>query len=395
MSAPELLPEPDWARLREDFPALSGCTYLNTATFGQTSRQTVDAVMRHFDRRNAMACSDFLTWFDDADAIRELAARLISARASDIAFINTAATALAWLMNGIAWNAGDRILTLESEFPNNLYFPATLAYRGVEVIETPWDQIDAHLDERVRLVLVSTVNYMSGFRPELEPLSRKLRDLGALLYVDGTQSVGALRFDVRSVQPDMLAVHGYKWLLSPNGAGFAYVSERLREIMRPTVIGWRSDSRWREVDQLHHGIPQFSEGAERYEGGMLNFPSLYGMGASLQQLLGAGPAAIERRVLALSSRCADILEEAGGEVAHRNSPIVAARFAGDDAPALATALTQKGVLVSARHGRLRVSTHFYNNDEDLSMLGNMLGMLSEALATAPGGQPPIRGARRE
>ena len=76
----------------------------------------------------------------------------------------------------------------------------------------------------------------------------------------------------------MLAVDGYKWLLCPNGATFFYVSPELRRTLRPSVIGWRSDKGWRSVDELHHGAPQMPEAAEKYEGGMLNFPSIYGAG---------------------------------------------------------------------------------------------------------------------
>ena len=90
-----------------------------------------------------------------------------------------------------------------------------------------------------------------------------------LLYVDGTQSVGALRFDVAAVQPDMLAVDAYKWLLSPNGAAFCYVSPELRQRLEPAVIGWRSHKDWRRPERLHHGEPEFADSAEKYEGGML------------------------------------------------------------------------------------------------------------------------------
>ena len=93
----------------------------------------------------------------------------------------------------------------------------------------------------------------------------------------------------QSVKPDMFAVHAYKWLISPNGAGFMYVSPELRERLRPNVVGWRSHKDWRRVDSLHHGAPEFVDSAEKYEGGMLNFPSLYAMGASVEMMLELGP----------------------------------------------------------------------------------------------------------
>ncbi|MBC8166295.1 MAG: aminotransferase class V-fold PLP-dependent enzyme, partial [Bryobacteraceae bacterium] len=136
----------------------------------------------------------------------------------------------------------------------------------------------------------------------------------------------------------------------------------------PTVVGWRSDRGWRNVDHLHHGSPDFADGAEKYEGGMVNFPSLYAMGEAVQMILEIGPEQIEQRVLESAEKCAEILEAAGGEITYRGSPILAARFEGVDAPTLAQGLKKDGVFVSARHGRLRVSTHFYNNSDDLQRL---------------------------
>ena len=188
-----------------------------------------------------------------------------------------------------------------------------------------------------------------------------------MFYIDGTQSVGALRFDVAAVQPDLFAVHGYKWLLAPNGAGFMYVAPLLRKRLAPAIVGWRSHRDWRRPESLHHGCPQFSEAAEKYEGAMLPFPLIYAMGASVEMFLELGPENIEQRVLELAAATRRVLREAGGEVLS-DSPIVTARFAGMDASRLVTALKDRRVLVAARQGNLRVSPHFYNNEDDLACL---------------------------
>jgi selenocysteine lyase/cysteine desulfurase len=363
---------PDWKAVRSEFPALAKWTFLNTATFGQLSRRTTDAVSAHFAHRDETACADFLTWFDDADRMRASVARLIHAAPEDIAFIPNAATALGLLIAGIAWSPGDRIVAIADEFPNNIYSPALLEQRGVEFVETPWERFYDAVDDRTRLVLMSTVNYAHGLRPPLAEVSRHVHDRGALFYADGTQSVGALEFRVPDVQPDMLAVHGYKWLLSPTGAGFMYVAPELRRVLNPNVIGWRSDRRWREVDELHHGAPEFLDSAEKYEGGGLNFPSLYGMAASVDWMLELGPAVIEARVMELVAKCTQVLEHAGGVVSHKESPIMAAKFPGRDAPRLCAELRARGIVTAARHGHLRVSTHFYNDESDLEKLDGAL-----------------------
>ncbi|MDX2152649.1 MAG: aminotransferase class V-fold PLP-dependent enzyme [Bryobacteraceae bacterium] len=362
----------DWAAVRAQFPALAGWTYLNTATFGQLPQCAVEATLRHYQRRDELACYDFLSWFDDADQVRALAARLINAAPADIAFIPNASSALSILLNGIDWKPGDRIVTLENEFPNNLYAPTLTRNRGVECIEATWDTFYESINARTRLVAVSTVNYTNGFRLPAEEVAAFLRERGVLLYLDGTQSVGALRFDVAKVQPDMLAVHGYKWLLSPNGAGFVYVAPALRRTLPPAVAGWRSDKRWRQVDYLHHGSPEFVESAEKYEGGMLAFPCIYAMGASLRLFLELGPQLIEERVLSLAAQMKDVLESKGGRVVHTGSQTLAARFEGRDASAIARELYDRRILAAARHGNLRVSVHLYNNEEDLENLRRAL-----------------------
>lgn len=372
--------QPDWPQIRAQFPALRGITYLNTATYGQTPQSAVDAVLRHLERRDTLACSDFLEWFDDAGQIRSSLAQLINASSSeDIAFISTASAALAWLLNGLDWRRGDLVVTLNGEFPNHLYAPAMLERFGVDFVETDWDGMQRLVDQgRVRAAFLSTVNYANGFRPPLDGFGDRVRRKGGVLYIDGTQSVGALSFDVQTVQPDMLSVNAYKWMISPNGAGFAYLAPDLRSRLRPSVIGWRSDRGWRGVEHLHHGAPVFSDAAEAFEGGMLNFPSIYAMGASVDLMLRIGVRHIEQRVMQLARRCCELLESLGGDVFPSDSPIVTAKFPYVDASSITRELASEyRVHASARHGRLRVSVHFYNDESDLDRLAEGLTSLVE------------------
>lgn len=362
----------NWSGIREEFPALNRWTFLNTATFGQVPNRSKAALDRHFERRNEFACDDFINWFDDMDRIRASVGRLIGCEADDVAFIPNASAGISLLLSKLEWQPGDQIITLEDEFPNQLYFPAHLAARGVELLVVPGDELLEHVSERTRLVAVSTVNYSNGYTAPVQEIAAHLRKRGILFYLDGTQSVGALQFDAGAVQPDMLAVHCYKWMLSPNGAGFMYVSPSLRPKLEPAEIGWRSDRNWRSVDTLNHGEPEFSPTAQKYEGGMLNFAGLYAMGESLAMLHEIGPACIERRVLTLATRVRGIVERNGATVLHQGSPIIAAHFARHDAPQIAAELKQHGIIVAARQGNLRISPHFYNNEADLDRFEEML-----------------------
>jgi cysteine desulfurase/selenocysteine lyase len=362
----------DWEGIRGEFPALEHWTYLNTATFGQLPRRATEAVAAHFAHRDEVACWDFLTWYDDADRLRTKIGRLICCGPEDIAFVPNASTALGILLTGLDWRPGDRIITLEHEFPNNLYAPALLDRFGVEMMEASWEQFYESVDERTRLVAISSVNYNTGFAPPLDEIGAFLRARGVLLFIDGTQGLGALRFNASRIQPDMFAVHAYKWMLSPNGAGFMYVRPDLRERLRPNVMGWRSHRDWRNVDNLHHGVPELTTTAEKYEGGSVSSALLYAMEASIGLMLEIGPEAIEQRVLGLAGKTREVLRELGGSVEYFASPIVAALFENRDVSALARALKEERVLVAARRGHLRVSPHFYNNDRDLEILRDIL-----------------------
>jgi selenocysteine lyase/cysteine desulfurase len=186
--------------------------------------------------------------------------------------------------------------------------------------------------------------------------------------------VGALQFDVRATPVDVYAVHGYKWLISPNGVGFFYIAPHLRARIRPSVVGWRSHYDWRNVDHLHHGTPVFKQSAEKYEAGGLPSALLYAMEASVNLILSIGSAEIERRVLDLAEDLRARLARLGAslDLENVNSQIVTAQFPGANATELAKELKRRRVLVAARQGRLRVSPHFYNNEEDLGRLESEL-----------------------
>jgi cysteine desulfurase/selenocysteine lyase len=357
----------NWERARSEFPALERWTYLNTATYGQMPRRAVDAMTGHSQRRDELACTDFLDWYVDADRVRASIARLIHAEPDDIAFVPNAASALSMVLAGIAPRPDENIVTLDDEFPNYLY--QGLARR------VPWERFYESIDDRTRLVAFSEVNYATGFRPPLAEISHFVAERGVPLFLDGSQSVGALTFDVTKTPVDVLAVHGYKWLMAPTGVGFMYVSPAFRKKLPPNIIGWRSHHDWRNVDRLHSGTPVFKDAAEKYEGGGLPFHLLYAMEASVDWLLEIGPEAIEQRVMELANSTRSILRGLGAEVADAASQIVIAGFPSTDASAIARALREQKVVVAARHGRLRISPHFYNDDGDLKRLETALKSL--------------------
>ncbi len=332
------------------------------------------AVAEHWARRAEFACSDFLDWYTDADRLRASLGRLIHCSADDIAFAPSAAHVLALVVGGLDLGPGDSVLTLQNEFPNQLYQP--------NLREVAWDRFYDSIDSSVKLVALSEVNYVTGFRPPLAEISQFLKARGIPLFVDGTQSCGALRFDAGKTAVDVYAVHAYKWMISPAGAGFFYISPEFRAKLRPNIIGWRSHHDWRNVNNLHHGSPVFSGKAEKYEGGGLPNALLYAMEASVNMMLEIGPDKIEQRVLQLAQYARHSLRGLGAQVDQTESQIVAARFPGYNLSLMLRDLKQQNILVAARHGHLRVSPHFYNNEQDVKRLAQALHQtISDALAS--------------
>ncbi len=253
----------DWNAIRSEFPALSRWTYLNTATFGQVPLVATAAVADHWARRAEFACGDFLDWYTDADRLRASLGRPDSLFAlTTIAFAPSARTTC-WPLWSADWIWVSAILSSRS----NTNFP--ISSTNLISREVAWERFYDSVDSTVKLVALSEVNYVTGFRPPLAEISHFLKARGIPLFVDGTQSCGALQFDAGQTPVDVYAVHAYKWMISPAGAGFFYISPEFRSQLRPNIIGWRSHHDWRNVNNLHHGSPVFSDKAEKYEGGYL------------------------------------------------------------------------------------------------------------------------------
>ena len=355
----------DWRPIRAEFEVCSQWTYLNTAAFGMVPKRSTDAMARHFAHRNELACTDFLDWYSRLNQLRASAARLVGARAEDIAFVPNTATALALVVANLDLKPRDNIVTLADEFPNFQYMPAA---RKVPPEGLADGRFFEAIDERTRLICVSHVNYSTGLRAPIGEISRFAADRGIPVFVDGTQSVGAIQFDVAATPVSVLAVHAYKWLVSPSGAGFMYVAPEFRESLQPLVIGWRSHHDWRNVDNFHTAAPVFPTSAEKYEGAGLPVSLLFALGSSLDWILEIGPDVVEARTLDLAQRCRKIVRRLGGDSLETGSQIANGRFPGADVSELAAQLKQQNVVVAARAGNLRISPHFYNNEEDLERL---------------------------
>jgi selenocysteine lyase/cysteine desulfurase len=373
--------------LRRRMPVTDDLIYLNHAAIGP---MPAAAVERMASLGRTVAVTGDRRWperNDGAEAVREQAAWLLGARhAHEVAFTGNTSEALSALAWGLDWRPGDSIVGAAPEFPSNVYPWLSLAPRGVEyrpVAErdgrVPAEDLLAAADERTRMIAVSWVQYASGYRVDLARLAAGCRERDLLLVVDAIQGVGALALDAAGLADlglDAVALASHKWLLGPEGVGLLYVSDRVVERFRSTRQGWRSVAgkfEWGEID------PTPAEGALRFEAGTLNVYGIHALGASLELLRAAGNGskeAVEARVLALADRAAAGLERLGFTLAVDRGPaaegapagtsgIVAGAHPERTAEELSDALAERGIVTSFRAGRLRLSPHVYNTEDEI------------------------------
>jgi selenocysteine lyase/cysteine desulfurase len=373
-------------RFRAELPVTTACVYLNHAGMGALPRRAAERMKTLADTVSQSGDRRWLERNAEVERVRGLAARLLGAREPrEVAFVDNTSTGLSMIAEGFAWESGDNVVGAEREFPSNVYPWMRLAERGVEYRTVPErdGRIDdgellAKIDGRTRMLVLSSVQYASGYRADLRRLGAACRERGVLFVVDVIQSLGALAHDVESEQIDVAAAACHKWQLGPEGIGLLYVSDRVIERIRPGRAGWRS---MRETFDWTKLEVDFQEGARRFESGTMNMYGIAALGGSLELLLEAGAPAIEERVLALADRAATGLAARGFKVISSRHPgetsgIVSAVHPRIPANDLVHRLAAADVVVAARAGRFRVAPHFYNTEDEID---RMLGALPDNL----------------
>lgn len=365
--------------LRALFPITKRAVYLNHAAISPLPLPTLEAVQSQLQDVAENGSLNFRSWIAVKEQARKLAAAMLCARPDQIAFMRNTSDGISTVANGIRWRAGDNLVTFRNEFPSNVY--AWLRIRdslGVEVryCEERDGRIDlneliALIDDRTRIVAISQVQYASGFRADLERLGRAARSHDALLVVDVIQAMGVLPINVNDELVDVAAAAGHKWLLSPEGVGILFLSDRARERIEPTLVGWISVPEPEDYNNFEQG---WKGGALPWETGTGPAALFYGLRASLELLTEAGV-----------SRIADYLEEVTDYLCERlhmqsyqvvssrlkseKSQIICIRHRDDLSPmALYSHLKARGIITAPRGDRLRIAPHFYNTRDELDEL---------------------------
>jgi selenocysteine lyase/cysteine desulfurase len=363
---------------RKLFPVVRSKAWLNHASQGTLSDRVVKAVA-DFAREHAEGGLSVESEGQLYARVRGAVARFINAHPSEIAFTKNVPDALNIVAHGLAWAPRNRVIVSDQEFPANVYPWLNLVSTGVEAVVVPSKAgrvpieavIDA-LDYRTRLVALSWVEFYTGYRNDIRAIADACHEAGALLCVDAIQGLGAIRFDVRKLDVDMVATSSHKWLLGPAGVGWMYCRRELLDQLGVCFIGQNSVERTISQSFLDYERPLWRD-ARKFESGVHNQLGLVGLEASLSLLTEVGMERIEARIKELSGIVAAGLADRGYKVIGTRqgdqwSGIVS--FASDtfSAEDLRERLASANVVVSLRESVVRVCTHFYNDEEDIARL---------------------------
>ena len=369
-------------RWRAEFPVTKSYIYMNHAGVAPISSRVRDAMMGFVEDATVNGAVNVETWVETAEMCRSVAAQLINADSTEIAFMKNTTQGILIAANGIDWREGDNVVTTAVEFPANVYPWWSLKERyGVETRMAPeregrihLDDIVAAIDERTRVVTISHVEFASGYRNDIKTLGKICRERDIWFVVDAIQSLGAIEVDVKSSYVDILAADGHKWLLAPEGAAIFYCTDEKRERLINTNVGWSSVVNPR--DFLNYDLTQKPD-ATRFEEGSYNSVGLYGLNAAIELLLEVGVSTIETHILQLTIALIEGLESKGYRVItpkadSERAGIVVFESDQHTPIELYELLHEQKIITAERGSGLRVSPHFYNTGSEITHLLEVL-----------------------
>ncbi|HMA75159.1 MAG TPA: aminotransferase class V-fold PLP-dependent enzyme [Xanthobacteraceae bacterium] len=375
----------DMASIAREFPIKAQRSYLNNASIGPLSHPVIAAIEVFLHDVRDRGRNNYPIWCNYADdKIKGRIARLIGARASEIAFVKNTTEGLVTVANGLDWRAGDNVIIANIEYPSNVYCWMRLAKHGVSIRwvkskdgRVTVDALAEAIDSKTRLISLSAVQFSNGFRHDLALTSELCAKRRVLFNLDGIQWVGALEMDVSRYHIDFMAVGGQKWLLAPIGTGFFYCNQESLDCLDPPSVGYHSVDK----GEAHMDYElAYRPNAGRFEEALVNFPGIWGLDAAVKILLGLGSRHVERHVLDLTAFAAERLKRSGCEIVSpvgegERSGILSFRLPRIGAESAAEQLRVRGIDVAVRGSALRISPSYYNDRSEIEHLVRELSAL--------------------
>ena len=370
----------------DEFPQDPNICYLNHAAVAPWPKRAAEAVSAFAEENVHQGARHYPRWTQLEHRLRNQFKTLLNAPSTaDIALVKNTSEALSLVAMGLDWAIGDEVLLSDQEFPSNRIPWQALENQGVCVrqisleTEDPEAALIAAMGPSTRLLSISSVQYASGLRMDLQRLGRACRERNVLFCVDAIQSLGALPLDVQDIDCDFAMADGHKWLLGPEGLGVFYCRKEARDRLKLMQFGWHMVEAIGDYDR-EDWVPASS--GRRFEPGSPNTLAQHALSASLELLLEVG---VERIQQALQQRTAYLLQSIAAlpgarilspTVPERRAGIVTFTFENVDTSWLYKKLMEADVICAARGGGIRWSPHFYTPqrvlDQALKVLGDLL-----------------------
>lgn len=370
--------------IRSQFAAAQKYAYMNSAAVSPPPQSAVDAVLWQLRDVAENGTLHYHQWVETKVRCRGLIAEMLSVRPEQTAFVRNTSDGFASIANGLDWSHRGNIVTFAEEFPANYYAWRRLRDDlGIELRICParnyggfdHEELISLIDSETKVVAVSAVQFGSGFQADLDRIARAALGVDALFCVDIIQAFGAMPLDLPALGIDAACGASHKWLCAPEGVGIIYLSDRARERIRPTLVGWISVEEPWDFEAREQPL---RPNALAWESGTGPASLFYGLEQSLLLLRDAGAENIRSHLLGLGDQLCKGLEGKPYEVvsslnaAERSQILCLRHTSGIPAHKIYRYLEERGIIVSARSGRLRISPHFYNNSEDIDTLINTL-----------------------
>lgn len=367
--------------VRDLFPYLKNeIIYFNHASSGPFSKILLDKVIEVLKEKSEKNIDDYYTFKEVVAETKSILASMINTVPERIAFTDNTSTGFNVLAQSLQWHKGDRILLDDIEFPANVYPFLNLKRIGVEVdfVKSDNGKVSAEMiieaiKPGTKLISVSFVQFLTGYRIELEKLGKFCSDNGIILSIDAIQGLGALTIDVKKCKIDFLSCGTQKWLLGFQGLAFIYINEELQMKLIPSNVGWLSvKNEWHLLD---YNL-DLKTTADAFQGGTINALGIYAFNTSLKLLREFGYQNVENLVLDNSKYLLQKLNSIGincllsGCDTNNLSGIVSVKIKNPES--IIDLLNRNKIICSVREGFIRFSPHFYNTHQEINRVIDVL-----------------------
>jgi len=360
---------------RRLFPILSRKAYFNTAAVAPGNTRLRDGLAAFMDLWTEEGL-DFVRAEASADRAREILARLLKVSARDVALVPSVSTAAGLVAaQFVSADTGENLIIGAQEYSSNHFPWRQLEARGYDVRQVPFrnggiepDLVESLVDGGTRLIAVSSIQTASGHRTDISAIGAIARKVGAWLFVDGSQSVGAVSMDREMEQIDFLATSDHKFLLNAGrGMGYLYVKPDRQGEVLPLSAGWKAGNI--PFQSFFGPEMNLSETASRFDNS-ISWLAAIGDEICLQLMEQIGFDAIFQRNIQLGEDLRSALSASNVDCApipaENTSHIVSVPIGYRDPAAIQSSLQDYGVIGSIRDQHVRLAPHFYNNKDDVA-----------------------------